>query len=45
MYCTNPASAILAEEEFNMATLKYERLAIVPLDALLAGGLEIVQHY
>ena len=28
-----------------MATLKYERLAIVALDALLAGGLEIVQHY
>jgi hypothetical protein len=28
-----------------MTTLKYERLAIVALDALLAGGLEIVQHY
>jgi hypothetical protein len=28
-----------------MATLKYEQLALVALDALLAGGLEIVQHY
>jgi len=28
-----------------MAPLNYERLAIAALDALLAGGLEITQHY
>ena len=28
-----------------MSKLNYERLAVAALDALLAGGLEITQHY
>src|SRR6185503_19903587 len=28
-----------------MANLNYEQLAVAALDALLAGGLEITQHY
>jgi hypothetical protein len=28
-----------------MAKLNYEQLAVAALDALLAGGLEITQHY
>ncbi len=28
-----------------MAKLNYERLAVAALDALLAGGLQITQHY